>query len=291
MDENKAFDGDPNQLLAWHVTMGADEAIGDAPVNHFKEPETTTENASSSSKAGAKAASQAAANSTHQTKHTGAGQNLARGHATGQQTGDNAAAAAAAEHTAHECETLEALKAALDAFPGCPLKRTATKTVFGTGNPQADIMIIADPPGEAEDRSGEPFSGEPGQLFNKMMAAIGQSRDTDLYLSNIIPWRPPGGRAPHPHELATALPFVQRQISLVKPKVILLMGDGAYKFLTNDKKPIAKARGNWSTLTINNQSFDVLATYHPRYLLQQPLLKRDSWQDLQSLMQKLGQQK
>lgn len=288
MDAKETFDGDIGQLLAWHLAMGADEAIGEEPINHFEAPKQET---TAPSKAGAEAPAPKPPTAQHTTaaaKPSGSGPNIARGRPNAQHPQDSATAAATANKAVNECDSLDALKTVLESFAGCPLKRTATKTVFGAGNHNADIMIIADPPGEAEDRSGEPFSGDPGQLFNKMMAAINQTRDKDLYLANVIPWRPPGGRQPNDLELATAMPFIKRQISLVKPKVLLLMGDGAYKFLTNDKKPIAKARGKWTSITINDQTFEVLPTYHPRYLLQQPLLKKDSWHDLQLLMQKLS---
>lgn len=281
-------------LLIWHLDMGADECIGDEAINQFEVKPARPESAAPQQSKTAPAHSSAPANPANSTNpasarakaapppaSTIARGNLAKVHATD--------AGKAASDLAASCQSLADLKTAVMDFQGCGLKRTASSTVFGEGDVSAPLMIIADPPGESEDRSGRPFSGDPGLLFDKMMKAIGMSREADLYCATVIPWRPPGNRLPNNQELSSTLPFILRQIALVQPKAILLMGDSAYKILMQDNKAIQKVRGAWTSLPLDDHSIPVLPTYHPRYLLTHPHLKRDSWIDLQMLQARISE--
>ncbi len=185
--------------------------------------------------------------------------------------------------------TLSALEAAVQAFEGCPLRATATKTVFADGDPASRLMLIGDVPGAEEDRAGKPFIGEAGQLLDRMMASIGKARGNQsaqsFYLSNMIYWRPPGNRPPTPLELHACLPFVLRQIELVDPVAILTLGMVPFQALVNTNEGLTRARGSWRTLDINGKSYPLLPSLHPSFLLVQPGQKANSWQDLLSLRQ------
>lgn len=185
---------------------------------------------------------------------------------------------------AEQALSLEELRAAVENFDGCALKKTATHTVFADGNPRADIMLIGEAPGADEDRQGLPFVGLSGQLLNRMFAAIGYDR-TCLYISNIIPWRPPGNRQPTTEETTVCLPFVERHIALVQPKVLVFVGGVAAKTLLRSQEGITRMRGKW--LTYHNPYLETpikaYAIYHPAYLLRSPGQKRYAWMDLLKL--------
>jgi len=183
--------------------------------------------------------------------------------------------------------TLEELRKALNDFEGCALKQTAAHTVFGDGNPQAKIMIIGEAPGADEDRIGVPFVGKSGQLLDKMMGAINLSRQ-DYYICNILPWRPPGNRTPLDSEIAVCLPFLKRQIDLVDPDYILILGGAAANSLLNMAETISKMRGRWFEYQkTNGKTAKVLASFHPAYLLRTPGQKARSWSDLLRLKKEL----
>lgn len=188
--------------------------------------------------------------------------------------------------------SIEALQEELARFDGCPLKHTAMNMVFADGNPEAKVMLIGEAPGADEDRQGKPFVGVSGQLLNDMLAAIGLSRDT-VYISNVIFWRPPGNRAPTDAELAACLPFVERHIELVKPKVLVLLGGVAAKSLLRTKDGITRLRGCWNVYkpwhAEEQEPIPCLPIYHPAYLLRQPATKRQAWLDLLSLKHKLAE--
>ncbi len=160
----------------------------------------------------------------------------------------------------------------------CELHQTRTQTVFGVGNHDADLMIIGEAPGADEDRQGEPFVGKAGQLLNAMLNAIGFSRDK-VFIANILKCRPPGNRDPHLEEALNCEPFLQRQIDLVKPKVILALGRIAAQNLLKTDVPVGKLRGRNDT--IGEFRVPVIVTYHPAYLLRSPDQKGKAWQDLQ----------
>lgn len=181
--------------------------------------------------------------------------------------------------------TLDQLRAELQVFEGCALKRTAKNLVFADGNPQAPIMMVGEAPGEDEDRQGLPFVGLSGKLLDRMMACIGLDR-TGVYISNIVPWRPPGNRNPTDSEVAVCLPFIERHIALVKPKYLILLGAVAVKSLLKTKDGITKLRGKQLTYTYTDVAGNIPVTipcfpmFHPAYLLRQASQKRLAWNDL-----------
>src|SRR6266403_1251962 len=187
-------------------------------------------------------------------------------------------------------ETIEALGALVAAFDGCPLKRTATTTVFIDGNPAAPIMIIGEAPGAEEDRIGRPFVGRAGQLLDRMLAAIGLDR-TGVLISNVIYWRPPGNRTPTTAEIASCLPFVFRLIALVRPKVLVLSGGTAAGALLAQSQGITRLRGRWFDLAVPglDQPVPTLPMFHPSFLLRTPERKREAWRDLLSLRARLDE--
>lgn len=181
-------------------------------------------------------------------------------------------------------DNLDDLRAAVSAFEECPLKETAINLVFSDGNPDAPIMIIGEAPGADEDRLGKPFVGVSGQLLDRMLATIGLDR-TKVYISNIIPWRPPGNRQPTTTEINLCMPFVQRHIALIKPKIVLMVGGVSAKALMNSKDGIMKLRGRWLSYQdkLSDKAIPALAIYHPAFLLRSPGQKRAAWQDLLKL--------
>ena len=189
--------------------------------------------------------------------------------------------------------SLEELKEALNSFEGCALKKTAKNTVFGQGNPNADVMFIGEAPGADEDRLGLPFVGASGQLLDKMMFAIGLSRQTNAYISNIIPWRPPGNRNPSSVEIALCMPFIQRHIELVAPKIIITLGSTAFTSLINTGETISKARGCWHAYQTPKLSAPILVmpVFHPAFLLRTSAQKKSAWRDFLNIAQKLEELK
>lgn len=186
----------------------------------------------------------------------------------------------AAQSSAQTVQTLAELKAALLAFEGCALKYTATNLVFGDGNPQARVMLIGEAPGADEDRLGLPFVGQSGQLLDKMFATIGLTRET-FYITNIIPWRPPGNRQPTPAEAEACLPFVRRHIDLVNPDFLILVGGTATKTLLGGREGIVRLRGTWKDYTSDaGKKMKVIPIFHPAYLLRSPGQKKEVWLDL-----------
>lgn len=185
-----------------------------------------------------------------------------------------------AQMSAQTAQTLEELKAALIAFEGCALKYTATNLVFGDGNPQSRVMLIGEAPGADEDRQGLPFVGQSGQLLDKMFAAIGLTRQ-NFYITNIIPWRPPGNRQPTPAEADACLPFVRRHIDLVGPDFLILVGGTATKTLLGNREGIVRLRGVWKDYTSDGgKKMKIMPIFHPAYLLRSPGQKREVWLDL-----------
>jgi DNA polymerase len=189
---------------------------------------------------------------------------------------------------ARRCTSVAELEAAIRAFDGCALKRTAKNTVFADGVPGAPVMIVGEAPGGDEDRLGKPFVGVSGQLMDRMFAAIGMSRERDLYITNILFWRPPGNRTPTLAEQAMCIAFTRRHIELVKPKVLVLAGATPSKAILDTTEGITRLRGKWTMLQLDDGSeVPALPTFHPAYLLRSTASKRQSWWDLLSLDKKL----
>jgi uracil-DNA glycosylase len=197
------------------------------------------------------------------------------------------AAVMAARTAAKSAATLEELRAILGGFEGCALKGTARQLVFADGNPQARAMFVGEAPGREEDLEGLPFVGRSGQLLDRMLAAIGLDR-TGAYIANVIPWRPPGNRTPTPQETSICLPFTRRQIELADPDVLVCLGSPAAQALLDTKDGIMKTRGRWFTYHTGTREIRAIATFHPAYLLRQPLQKRLAWRDFLAIKQALG---
>lgn len=189
---------------------------------------------------------------------------------------------------AKRCNSVEELEAAVRAFEGCALKRTAKNTVFADGVAGSPVMVVGEAPGADEDRLGKPFVGVSGQLMDRMFDAIGMSRERDLYITNILFWRPPGNRTPTLAEQAICMAFTRRHIELARPKVLVLAGGTAAKSVLDTTEGIMRLRGKWTNLSLDDGSaVPTLPTFHPAYLLRTPASKRQSWLDLLSLDKKL----
>jgi DNA polymerase len=172
--------------------------------------------------------------------------------------------------------SLEVIARAVESCTRCVLSRTATRGVPGSGNPNADFMCVGEGPGANEDEQGVPFVGAAGQLLTKILAAVNLSRD-DVFITNVVKHRPPGNRNPAPEEIAACLPYLVRQLELIKPKVILALGTFAAQTLLNTKTPIGKLRGE----VHRYHGIPVVVTYHPAALLRNPSWKRPTWEDVQ----------
>jgi len=195
-----------------------------------------------------------------------------------------------AEALAAAAPDLAALKAALAAFDGSPLRETATNLVFGEGVADSDLMLIGEAPGAEEDRAGRPFVGASGQLLDRMFASVGLARESNFYITNILPWRPPGNRTPTDAEVALFLPFLRRHVALIRPKCLVLVGGVAAKGLIGGKEGITRLRGRWHQVDIPGLGpLPALPTLHPAYLLRSPASKREAWADLLLLRRTLDQ--
>lgn len=180
--------------------------------------------------------------------------------------------------------TWEELNRHIQACTRCPLAAGITNKVPGQGNREARLMLIGEGPGAQEDASGLAFVGAAGQLLTRMLEAISLTRD-DVFIANVVKCRPPGNRAPLPEEIATCLPFLRGQTALIRPQVILLLGATAVRTVLGPDKRITRCRGQWT----QSKGVFIMATYHPAALLRDPTKKRDAWQDLQAVRDKLAQ--
>ncbi|MDA9498308.1 uracil-DNA glycosylase [Bradyrhizobium sp. CCBAU 11357] len=196
-------------------------------------------------------------------------------------------AIASAREAARTAPTLEALRELMQNFEGCALKHTATRLVFADGNPQARIMFVGEAPGRDEDIEGLPFVGRSGKLLDLMIGAIGLNRTT-AYIANVIPWRPPGNRTPTPQETQICLPFIQRQIEVVNPDVLVTLGNPSTQTLLGTREGIMRTRGRWFDYDTGQRLIRALPTFHPAYLLRSPAYKRLAWQDLRSIAKALA---
>ena len=192
-----------------------------------------------------------------------------------------------ARELAARATTLEQLCESMAAFDGCNLKFTAKSLVFSDGNPAADLMLVGEAPGRDEDIEGKPFVGRSGQLLDRILAAIGIDR-TSAYIANVIPWRPPGNRTPTPQETEICRPFIERQIELADPKVLVTLGGPSAKVLLNSSEGVLKLRGNWRIhRTASGKDIPVMPTLHPAYLLRNPAHKKLAWRDFLEVKAKL----
>ena len=196
------------------------------------------------------------------------------------------AAVMAAREAARSASSLEELRAILDRFDGCGLKGSASRLVFADGTPGSKLMLVGEAPGAEEDKQGLPFVGRSGQLLDRMLAAIGLNR-TQIYIANIVPWRPPGNRTPTPVETQICLPFVQRQIELSNPDVLVTIGQPSTGALLG-VQGIMKNRGRWFPFQSGTREIRAMPMLHPAYLLRSPIGKRLSWRDMLAIKKALG---
>ncbi|MCL6282827.1 uracil-DNA glycosylase [Ruegeria sp. 2012CJ41-6] len=238
-------------LLEWQVELGATDAISDAPVDRYALAEKTPK---------PKPAQPAQTPAIPATRDP----------------------VAVAKQVANAAASLDDLKAVMTAFDLCELKKGARQLVFADGTPGARVMIIGEAPGRDEDREGKPFVGRAGQLLDRMLDAIGLNRTESVYITNVLPWRPPQNRDPKPEEIAMMVPFLQRHVALAKPEVLVLMGNISCQAVLG-KRGITRLRGKWDQA----MNLPVMPMFHPAYLLRQPQMKRQAWADLLDLNAKL----
>ena len=262
----------PEETLRFYLDAGVDEAIGEDPVDRY------TQSAQGGQEVSRPASAQPPQSAPRREKNRAIVPTVAPG----------AAGAQSATEAAQAATTLEALRAALEAFDGCLLKTTAKSTVFADGNPEARLMVIGEAPGSDEDRQGLPFVGVSGKLLDRMLDAIGFTRD-NAYITNVIPWRPPGNRKPTPEEVGLCVPFIERHVELMKPQVILLVGGLSAKTFLNRSEGITRLRGRWEEVSLPGLDGPIpaMATFHPAYLLRSPQQKRLAWRDLLAVKEKL----
>ncbi|MCP4621666.1 MAG: uracil-DNA glycosylase [Bradyrhizobium sp.] len=260
------------QLLAFYLDAGVDCALADEPVNRLADPDLAPE---------------PRAPVVHQqaVRTTPLPPPAAPPRADATIAPDMAIASA--REAARTAPTLEALRQLLENFDGCALKHTATKLVFADGNPQARVMFVGEAPGRDEDIEGLPFVGRSGKLLDRMIAAIGLDR-SKAYIANVIPWRPPGNRTPTPQETQICLPFIQRQIELVNPDVLVTLGNPSTQALLQTREGIMRTRGKWLDYDTGTRNIRAIATFHPAYLLRSPAYKRMSWLDLRAIAKALA---
>ncbi|MBT3305671.1 MAG: uracil-DNA glycosylase [Alphaproteobacteria bacterium] len=274
------------ELLRWYVDAGVDETIAEHPVNRFlvaeeisapapTVPQDAPKGLSDATTAPAAISPPAPPISIVQ-KPVGAGEGSANGDVT------------TAVHLAQAAGTVDELRQALENFDGCALKKTATNLVFLDGNAEARVMLVGEGPGAEEDRQGLTFVGPSGILLDKMMASVGLDR-TNVLISNTVFWRPPGNRTPSPQETAVCMPFVERLIELVDPKILIALGGPAAKLLLAQTSGVGRLRGKWFPYSTPGLSCPIEATalFHPAYLLRSPGQKRDTWKDWRAIKSKI----
>jgi DNA polymerase len=279
------------RMLEWQVAMGADEAIGEIPRDRFAHPPAVKSNPPPlGSPVSGPVSGHASGASTspitgHRPREAAASPLPAASPPPPQ-----SAILASARQLADSAGNLSELRAIVESFDGCSLRRTATNTVFSDGNPDAPLMLIGEAPGADEDRIGKPFVGRSGQLLDRMLASIGVERGKNAYISNVLFWRPPGNRKPTSEETALCLPFVWRHIALARPRLVVLCGGTATSTLLGRSDGITRLRGRWFDLAVPGMeggTVPSIAIYHPSYLLRAPANKVESWRDLISIKSKL----
>jgi uracil-DNA glycosylase len=270
------------ELLAFYQEAGVDVAVGEAPVDRLSAPEIAPA-PPTPRPAPIPELARPAPPATPVRTITAA--ELGRSGAAPPPSPD--AAVMAAREAATTAATLDELRAILDGFEGCALRTTATQLVFGRGNPEARVVFIGEAPGYEEDKSGKPFVGRSGMLLDRMMAAIGLD-ETNAYIANIVPWRPPGNRTPTPQESAICLPFIRRQIELSGANILVCLGGPSAQTLLNIRDGITKSRGRWYPFQAGSREVRALATFHPAFLLRSPLQKRLAWRDFLALRKALA---
>ncbi len=300
-DQNESSSGQDHVLamLNWYRAMGVADAISETPVDWLARGDVAplgvprrssdAKRAVQTDSAAQSGTMPAAGRSSPSPKPPQLGKPVAARPPAAAVPDD---AMADAREAAGVATDLAALRAALDGFDGCALKATAKNTCFFRGAEQARVMVIGEAPGRDEDRSGMPFVGRAGQLLDKMLAAISLDEEA-AHITNVVYWRPPGNRTPTPHEVLVCRPFLERQIQLVKPEIIVTVGGPAAKAILNTEQGIMRTRGKWGGFDAGDgQEIRVMPTLHPAYLLRTPAAKRMAWRDLlavRSVLDEAGQ--
>jgi DNA polymerase len=268
-------------LLHFHADAGVDWLLEDQPVDRFAEFE-----AMRAARQGARAAQPrpeaTAAAARPQTERRPAAKPASSPAAAPPRATPaipDEQAVEQARFAAESARSLSELKTALEAFNGCNLKNSARSTIFASGTPEGRIMVIGPMPSADDDREGAPFAGRAGQLLDRMLAAIGLKRD-EILLTNVIPWRPPGNRAPSPPEIEICRPFIERQIALAEPKAVLLLGNFTARHFFGSTETIHGLRGEWREISVSGRTIPAIASLHPQELLTAPVNKRLAWSDL-----------
>lgn len=265
------------RLLRWYAEMGVDIAVDEAPHDRFADGAKEMARAAAATPVLPPAPLAAARSWDAPPQRLSAPPAAALTQEAAVETARQAAGAA---------KTLEELRAALEAFDGSSLKRRAGRLVFDAGNPKARIMMVGGAPGDEEDRQGAAFIGRAGQLLDKMLASIGLDR-AQVYLANVVPWRPPGNQTPSAAAIAVCLPFLERQIALANPDILVCMGDAAVQGVLGLRDSAMRARGGWFDYTMQREGgarrIQALAMPQPDYLLKSQTAKRFAWSDLRAL--------
>ncbi|MCF6214554.1 MAG: uracil-DNA glycosylase [Emcibacter sp.] len=271
---NHIEEGDILSLLQWYMDSGVDETIDDLPQDWFELSRSLTQ------KTTPKSPSPTGQSGIIPKKIAP----LASKMVSIEHIVQDAARLAAS------CNSLSELNDVIKSFNGCSLKNIATNTVFSDGNPDSDIMVIGEAPGVDEDRYGKAIIGKNGQMLDRMFKAIGLSRENDFYLTNILPWRPPGNRKALAEEITICLPFIRRHIELFNPKTLILLGGISANSLINSDLGITRLRGKWLEYDLCGKTIPVRPLFHPAYLLKQPKAKADTWKDLLEIKAKIGEE-
>ncbi|MGF1593224.1 MAG: uracil-DNA glycosylase family protein [Kiloniellaceae bacterium] len=277
--------------LTWQIEAGADEAIGERPLDRTAAPAESTAAAAPARPPRPAPGLGEAAPKAGVTPPPAARPAPAPAPDPAPALASASETQASAQRLAAGASTIEEIRQALEVFEGCPLKATATNLCLFDGNPEARIMIIGEAPGAQEDRQGKPFVGPAGQLLDRMLAAIGLDR-SGVYITNLLYWRPPGNRNPTPGEIAACLPFLERQVEILQPKLLLLVGGMSAKTLLHRSEGILKLRGRWADYHHPRLEHPIpaLPTLHPAYLLRQPAQKREAWRDLLSFAEAMARE-
>ncbi len=271
-----------HELLAFYLEAGVDCALTETPTDRLAE-DATDDRAAPTAAVAAPARVMLQASTAR-----AAGLAEAPGPMRNDKAPPPEIAIGSARAAARAAASLDELRAMLGDFDGCALKFTATKLVFADGNPAARIMFVGEAPGREEDIEGLPFVGRSGKLLDLMMAAIDLDR-SKVYIANIIPWRPPGNRTPTPQETLICLPFIQRQIELVNPDILVTLGNPSTQALLMTRDGIMKTRGRWIDYDTGTRRIRAMPTFHPAYLLRSPAYKRLAWQDLRAIKRALAE--
>jgi uracil-DNA glycosylase family 4 len=281
---------DQHAVLQWHIDMGCDECIADEPINRF---ETSAQAAAAAAARLPKDSSPPSAAMDRPSERPSGSSTAAmpattRGTKTSAAEIDSQLQISNAQHAAENAKTIDELRAAIEAFEGCALKKTATNLVLCDGPADAKLMLVGEAPGAEEDRQGLPFVGPSGQLLNAMLESIGIDR-ADAMISNSVFWRPPGNRTPTTQETIVCRPFIERLIEIVHPQVLVCVGAPSAHNLLGETQGISRLRGKWYTYQTPKIAAPINATalFHPAYLLRTPIKKRDAWQDLLMIRRKL----